>query len=172
MDEVFSDYTVWRLYADDQYIAHLIDRWANKYGSKRVVTWRTNRPRQIAWAVRNYEAAIAAGDIPHDGNPTMAEHVRNSRKRMLTVLDDEQRQMHTISKDTIRSPRKIDAAMAGVLSWEARGDAIAAGGVFLGELPEPPKRQVPRRWEPDTALPASALVPMGGTVAGPGTNLD
>jgi hypothetical protein len=171
VDEVFAHYTVWRAYCDDQYIGTLIDKWANKYGHRRVVIWHTNRPKQIAWAVRNYEDAIASGDVAHDGNPVMAAHVRNARKRMLTVLDDHQRQMHTISKDTIRSPRKIDAAMAGVLSWEARGDAVADGGVFLGQVPEPPKRQAPRRWEPDTALPASSLVPMGGAV-GPGTNLD
>jgi hypothetical protein len=35
--------------------------------------------------------------------------------------------MHTISKDRPDSPRKMDLAMAGTLSWEARGDAIAAG---------------------------------------------
>jgi stage V sporulation protein SpoVS len=35
--------------------------------------------------------------------------------------------MHTLSKDRPDSPSKIDGAMAGVLSWEARGDAIAAG---------------------------------------------
>jgi hypothetical protein len=35
--------------------------------------------------------------------------------------------MWTISKDRVDSPRKIDAAMAAVLSWEARGDAISSG---------------------------------------------
>jgi len=34
-----------------------------------------------------------------------------------------------IRKDRRDSPHKIDLAMAGVLSWEARNDAIAAGAV-------------------------------------------
>jgi hypothetical protein len=51
-------YSVWRLYADDQWIENLIERWQNRYGEKRVLVWRTNRPRQIAWAVRNFEQAI------------------------------------------------------------------------------------------------------------------
>ena len=45
--------------------------------------------------------------------------------------------MHTLSKDTIGSPRKIDAAMAAVLSWEARSDCVAAGAVHLGADPTP-----------------------------------
>ena len=45
--------------------------------------------------------------------------------------------MHTLSKDAIGSARKIDAAMAGVLSWEARSDCIAAGAVYLGPDPKP-----------------------------------
>ena len=71
--------------------------------------WHTNRPRPIAWAVRNYEDAIASGDVSHDGNPTFIEHIRHARRRKLTVLDDKERQMHTLCKDTIGSPRKIDA---------------------------------------------------------------
>jgi hypothetical protein len=43
------------------------------------------------------------------------------------VYDDQHRQMHTISKDRPDSTRKMDGAMAAVLSWEARNDAIAAG---------------------------------------------
>ena len=54
---------VWRAYCDDQYIAGLIEKWQNKFGQKRFVTWHTNRPRQIAWAVRRYEEAISAGDL-------------------------------------------------------------------------------------------------------------
>jgi hypothetical protein len=37
--------------------------------------------------------------------------------------------MWTICKDRRGSPNKMDAAMAGGLSWEARGDAIAAGAL-------------------------------------------
>ncbi len=150
--EAFKDFNVWRLYADDQWIEHLIEAWANEFGDKRVLVWRTNRPRQIAWAVRSYEQAIAAGDVTHDGNEVFERHIANSRRRKLTVLDDKERQMHTLSKDSIGSPRKIDAAMAAVLAWEARGDCIAAGGVYMGDEPEPPKPPPPMVYTPGQAM--------------------
>jgi phage terminase large subunit-like protein len=72
---------VWRVYIDPQYIEHLVEQWANRWGAKRVVEWLTYRPRQIAWAIREYEQAIGAGDLSHDGNPMFERHVGNARKR-------------------------------------------------------------------------------------------
>ena len=160
--DVFERYLVWRAYCDDQYIGTLVEKWQNRYGDRRVVIWHTNRPRPIAWAVRNYEDAIASAYVHHDGNPLLVAHVRNARKRMLTVLDDKERQMHTLTKSSVGSPMKIDAAMAAVLSWEARSDAIADGAVYLGTEPEPATQQPPDRYRPDHA-PA-----LGGLVGAPG----
>jgi phage terminase large subunit-like protein len=159
VQEALETYSVWRLYADDQWIEALIERWQNRYGEKRVLVWRTNRPRQIAWAVRNFEQAIhsAKGELTHSGDETLTRHIQNSRKRKLLVQDDHERQMHTLAKPAHHSPLKIDGAMAAVLAWEARGDAIAARVISTVEqqpIPEPPQ---PQRWEPGTALPASAL---------------
>lgn len=125
--EAFQHFEVWRLYADPQWIDVLVDGWQGDFGSKRVLEWYTNRPRQTAWAVRNYADAIAAGDVTHDGDEVFAQHIRNAVRRKLNVYDDEHRQMWTLSKERPGSPRKIDAAMAAVLSWEARGDARAGG---------------------------------------------
>jgi hypothetical protein len=158
VSEAFERYTVWRLYADPQKIEHLVEEWANRFGDKRVIKWLTYRPRPIAFAVRKFTQAIGAGDLSHDGNPRLVEHVRSSRRRMLTVLDDKERQMHTLTKDHVKSPRKIDAAMAAVLSWEARGDCIAAGGVWMGEeFQPPPAEKQPEPWTPGRAIPAGML---------------
>lgn len=127
--EAFDRWQVWRLYADPQWIEHLLDRWSGRWGRDRVVAWMTNRPRQIAFAVRNLEAAVAAGDWSHDADPVFVRHLLDARRQLVGVYDDERRQMHTLSKDRRGSPRKIDAAMAAVISWEARGDALAAGAV-------------------------------------------
>lgn len=126
MTEAFDRFNVWRAYVDPQYIDNLLDTWQGRWGEKRVIAWFTNRPRQIAWAVRNYGNAIAAGDLTHDDDETFATHVANAVRRKVNVYDDDHRQMYTLSKDRPDSHRKIDAAMAAVLSWEARGDAIAA----------------------------------------------
>jgi hypothetical protein len=168
VSEAMERWLVWRLYADDQYIGPLIERWQNKFGRKRVVVWHTNRPRPIAWAVRAYEEGIAAGDVSHDGNPVFLAHLRNARRRKLTVLDDNERQMHTLTKDSIASPRKIDAAMAAVLSWEARSDCIAMGAVdFSPAIPAPPPARPPDEYAPDHAPHALALAMSGTPNAGP-----
>jgi hypothetical protein len=135
--EAFERFNVWRVYIDPQWLDHLVEQWSNRYGTKRIVEWLTYRPRQIAWAVREYEQAVAAGDVTHNGNPTFVRHIGNAQRRMLTVLDDRERPMHTLAKDASRSPRKIDAAMAAVLSWKARGDALQAGVVAIDQPPPP-----------------------------------
>jgi hypothetical protein len=125
--EAFERYDVWRLGVDPQWIEHLLERWQGRWGPKRVLPWYTNRPRQVAWAVRNYTDAIGAGDVSHNGHETFTRHIANARKQKLDVFDDKHRQMHTISKESPDSPLKIDLAMAAVGSWEFRGDCIAAG---------------------------------------------
>jgi hypothetical protein len=127
MVEAFARWDVWRVYIDPQRIERLVERWQGRWTDKRVLEWHTNRPRAIAWAVRNYATAMRAGDVTNDGDPVMAVHIRNACRSALNVKDDEGRPMWTLCKERPGSPDKIDAAMAGVLSWEARSDALAAG---------------------------------------------
>ena len=158
VSEAMGRWLVWRLYADDQYIHGLVEGWANRYGRQRVVVWHTNRPRQIAWATRHFQQAIAGGAIHHDGNETLERHVANARKRMLTVLDDDERPMHTLCKDSVNSPRKIDGAMAAILAWEARGDCVSMGAVSLDPTPPPRQDPQPKGYEPGHAPAAEALI--------------
>jgi phage terminase large subunit-like protein len=131
--EAFERWSVWRVYVDPQMIEHLSDRWQGRWNHatdrkrQRVVEWFTNRPRAVGLMLRAYRTAQSAGDLSHDGDSVMARHIANARKQLLNVKDDEGRPLWTITKDRRGSPRKIDGAMAGGLSWEARGDAIAAG---------------------------------------------
>lgn len=129
MSEFFDTYgaNVWRVYVDPQFIDYLLHEWQGRYGDHRVIPWLTNRPRQMAWAVRGYTDAINGGEQSHSGDPDFTRHIKNAVRQKVNVFDDDHRQMHTISKDRPDSPRKIDGAAAGVLSWEARGDAIAKG---------------------------------------------
>jgi len=125
--EAMRRWEVWRVYIDPQYIDHLVTKWQGEYGEKRVIEWFTNRPRQMAWAVRNYSQAFAARDFRHSGDEDFTRHIKNAVRRKVTVYDDDHRQMYVIAKDRPDSPRKMDAAAAAVISWEARGDAISAG---------------------------------------------
>ena len=174
--EMFDTYSVWRAYCDPQWIASLMEGWQNSYGEKRVLKWETYRPRQIAWAVRNFEQAIVRSKATRTGVPLLSHsddevlnrHVQNSRRRKLTVLDDHERPMHTLSKPAHLSPLKIDGAMAAVLAWEALGDAIAAGAVYMGDVkPEPPPADVkPRTWVPGTAPDLNELALAGSPADG------
>jgi hypothetical protein len=125
--DIFERFQVWRAYIDPQFIEDWVDTWQGRWGEKRIVRWLTNRPKPIAYAVRGYEEAIAAGDQEHDGHPDFARHIKNAVRRPLNVFDEKHRQMHTLAKESEDSPNKMDGAMAATLSWEARGDAIAAG---------------------------------------------
>lgn len=127
MAEAFDEFIIWRVYIDPQWIDHLVTSWQNRYGKKRVIPWTTNRPKQMAWAVRNFQNSITSGDMTHNGDPDYMRHLSNAVRQKVNVYDDKHRQMHTLSKDRPDSPRKIDLAVAGVISWEARQDARKAG---------------------------------------------
>lgn len=127
MLDAFDQFDVWRVYVDPQWIDNLLEKWQGRWGQKVVMPWYTNRSRQMAWAVRGFADSAAAGDWQHSGDQHLVRHFTNARKYVLNVFDDDHRQMYSLSKDRPDSPRKIDGAMAAILSWEARSDAIAAG---------------------------------------------
>lgn len=138
MDEVdgviidaFERYHVWRLYCDpgSQFanIEPLVEKWSGRWGGKKVVAWLMARPRPTAYMIRNFGSAIGTGDLTHSRDPLFRQHIANARRKMTTVYDEDGRTMYVINKSSPRSRDKIDAAAAAALSWEARGDAIAAG---------------------------------------------
>lgn len=127
MAEAFRRWVVWRLYADPPYWETQVAKWAGEYGAERVISWRTNRNVQMAYALRSYINAINAGELTHDGNQAMTRHIGNAIRHMLNLRDDQGVQLFTMYKERPDSPHKIDLAMAGCLSWEARRDALAAG---------------------------------------------
>lgn len=126
MVQASDDYDLVRVYADPQYIDSLVDTWLSRWDG-RVFAWETNRPRQIAHSLRSYVQAQAGGDLSHNGDEVFSQHIANARRRKLNVYDEDHRPMWTLAKPT--DAQKIDAAMAGCLSWEARGDAIAKGAL-------------------------------------------
>jgi hypothetical protein len=132
VEELFDRWRVWRLYADPPWWETTIATWEGRYkGSDRkpaVETWWTNRWRPVGNACRSLATAIRAGDITHHvdpGDDVLSRHVKTAVRRTVTARDDEGRPLWTLSKPA--PGRKIDAAMALVLAWEARNDCIAAG---------------------------------------------
>lgn len=127
VDKTFEQYDVWRMYCDPPYWETLVAEWAGKYGEKRVIEWWTNRQKQVAYAIKGFNTAVMSGELLHDGNQHLTRHVGNAVRRILSLRDEDGQPLWTIYKERPDSPHKIDAAMAAILSWEARSDALTAG---------------------------------------------
>jgi phage terminase large subunit-like protein len=124
----FEEYTVWRMYADPPYCQAWLAKWAGLYGEDKVIEWWTNRRKQMSYALENFDTAIKSGDVSHSGDAVLARHIGNAVRHDLPQRDEETgKALWLIRKERRDSPDKIDLAMAAVLSWEARTDAIAAG---------------------------------------------
>lgn len=129
MEEAMDTYRVILSYNDPPRFEANIARWAGKYGSKTVMEWYTNRPRQIGQAMRAYRTAMTSGEVTHNGDEQFARHIANARRGDLKLMDDDDHTpLWTIYKERPDSEKYIDLAMAGCLSWQARLDAIAKGG--------------------------------------------
>lgn len=135
MKAAFERWDVKRLYADPWGWGSEIAQWARRWGTGkdgRVYEWDTRSWAKTAAMVKNYSDAIVTsngneGELTHDGSKPFTSAVGNAIKRKLTLKDSNNVPMWVIQKERADSPMKIDAAMAGALSWEARMDAIAAG---------------------------------------------
>jgi hypothetical protein len=133
MAEVFETFSVWRAYVD-------------RSGSTISSTLAGPVGRQARDRVVDEPAAadgVGGPQLhrrdrqrrrPHDGDPVCSRHIGNAHKQQVNVLDDDpnspsyREKMHVIAKDRTDSPRtRSTVPVASVLSWEARGDAIAAG---------------------------------------------
>ena len=125
--ETFDRWDVWRMYCDPPYWETPVAEWAGKYGDDRVVNWWTNRQKAMAYAIKGFNTAILSGELIHDGSPDLTRHIGNAVRRILRMHDEEGVPLWTIYKEQPESPHKIDAAMAAILSWEARSAALALG---------------------------------------------
>jgi phage terminase large subunit-like protein len=125
--QCFERWTVWRMYADPPYWETKLDEWAGRWGADVVVYWWTNRWKQIGYAIQAFDGAIRSGELTHDGSEELARHIGNAVRRNLRIVDDNGVPLWAIQKERPDSIHKMDGAMAAILSWEARGDAIKAG---------------------------------------------
>ncbi|PRX95582.1 terminase [Allonocardiopsis opalescens] len=126
-------YEVVGMYADPAHWQDYLDRWQSAFGKRmrvkatqaRPLEWWTNRPTLIVRAVERLHDAIVDRDeakrLSHDADAVLTRHVLNARRRLAGKVGV------TIGKEYAKSPRKIDAAMAAVLAYECRSDAVARG---------------------------------------------
>lgn len=125
--DAFERYHVCRMYCDPPKWESWVSKWAGQFGDKRVVEWWTNRRKPMAYAIRSFIAAISGGEMSHNGDAKLDEHIGNAYQAPTNLVDEEDRPLWVLRKERPKSPRKIDGAMGALLSWEARNDAVAAG---------------------------------------------
>lgn len=80
-------------------------------------------------ALDQMKSAILHEELTHDGSSVLTRHVLNARMMPTRVGVQ-------IRKEYPDSPRKIDAAVAMTLAWQARTDALAAGVNSVSNRPK------------------------------------
>lgn len=128
--EMFTTFNVMRFNGDPaQGYDAMLTRLESQFGGRRVVHFYTDSRglRKTAFAAKRYGTAMRSGDVTHSVNEVFEQHIGAAVKRPLSMLDDEGQPLWLIEKERRDSPFKIDIAMAGLLSWDARMDALALG---------------------------------------------
>lgn len=130
VDEAFGRWRVLRLYGDPaQGWDDGLSRWSGRHGPKRVIWFYTDSRnlRRTATMCRTYATAIRGGEVRNDGDEQFARHIGAAQKRFIRMADEDGTPLWVMEKERHDSPNKIDLAMAGGLSWQARLDVIASG---------------------------------------------
>ena len=122
-------YRVVLAYGDPPHWTSTMGEWASRFPYWR--EWWTNRPRAMAYAVRAYTEGVDTGAVTREvGRDKRREgvlltHVGNAGRDPLELYDDQGRRLFVLRK--VHPTRKFDFAMAAVLSWQARLDALSKG---------------------------------------------
>lgn len=119
VSEIFSRYSVARMYVDPRHWETQADQWALEHGEEVVVVWPTNQIGRMFPALDRYLTDLVEGATTHDACPITRTHALNARK--LAKPGDK----FVLGKPS--EHQKIDALMADVLTHEAAADARAAG---------------------------------------------
>lgn len=130
IDAIFARYTVVGFFADPAGWTDIVGGWEAKYGPRLKV--HKGRDHPIEWwmtggrntatvrALEEFHGAVVDGELTHDGSYALTRHVLNARRR-------KSQSGLQIGKEHPDSARKIDAAVAAVLAWQARLEAVAKG---------------------------------------------
>lgn len=116
---MFADPALWESYTD-LWSAAYRDQLQVKASQSRPLEFRMNRPTAVVTMLERFYTAVMAKALSHDGSSVLTRHIGNSKRRL-------GRSGVTIAKEHPSSPRRIDAAYAAALAFEARSVAVASG---------------------------------------------
>lgn len=126
--DVFGAYQVAVMFADPYRWQDYLDTWSAAFPD-RVVEFPTNVEQRMDKAIERFTTAFTGGEITHDGDPVLSEHVKNavlvkgSRKKSRPG-EDETLTTHYLKMAKRGDGMLIDGAVAAVLAHTARAHAI------------------------------------------------
>jgi hypothetical protein len=140
--DTFAAYDVTMMFADPYRWQDYLDAWSGKW-PKQVVEFPTNVERRMDAAIERFTTAFAAtGGIHHDGDEMLTKHcksavlVKGSKKRVRPGEDEDVPQYY-LKMAKRGSGQLIDGAVAVVLAYAARGQAIEDGALNVEPEVEP-----------------------------------
>ena len=143
--DTFRRFNVVAFFGDPAKWESYMDTWEADFGAKLKVKAAPNHAirfwvsgagqSKFVHCLRRFHDAVVDRELIHAGDPILTRHVLNSRRRS-------GRYGITIAKATPDSPNKIDAAIAAVLAFEARNQAIAGGILAQAQLPKKSNRLI------------------------------
>lgn len=127
--DTFGAYQVACMFADPYRWQDYLDTWSAAFGEERVVEFPTNVEQRFDRAIDRFTTAAGESELSHDGDETLARHVKNavlvkgSRKKIRPGEDE------TIARHYLKMAKRadkawIDGAVASVLAHEAAAHAI------------------------------------------------
>ena len=141
MRATFDAYDVTMMFADPYRWQDYLDTWSALW-PKQVVEFPTNVERRFDSAIERFRTAFEAGQIANDGSETLAQHFKNavlvkgSRKRPRPGEPEDIPQYY-LKMAKRGTGQLIDDAVAGVLAYAARGQAIEDGALNVEDEAEP-----------------------------------
>ena len=123
IDQAIEKWDVRELAADPWGWRTELETWAEKHKGV-VVEWNTAHRGRMAPATDRVYAAVMTGELSHDGDERLAEHINNAVAKSTAMGD-------LISKDKRNSNRKIDSAVAAIVAYDRAAWHLA----------NPPKRR-------------------------------
>jgi phage terminase large subunit-like protein len=132
LSNAMERYRVVRGYFDPPLWRTEIEGWAREFGDTAVRKFDTTKVRMVG-AVERFRTDVTARTLKVSVNEVLTRHVLNAQ------VKEARGGGYWLGKDRAGSVNRIDAAIAAVLAYEARADALAAGEAT-------PRSRVPTSW--------------------------
>lgn len=122
--ELFKRFRVVKMYCDPPHWNYTVGAWSAHHPDVVEEFW-TNQKRRMITSIQAFIDAIASGSLSHNSpdDGDLTRHVGNAGRHHTNLLDEETGERQWIL-GKLHKDRKFDAAMAAVLSWQARMDVL------------------------------------------------